>query len=219
MPRSLPDEQSFESSADAPISMEDRVAQTKHYVDLYFAHFHSHWPILHRATFSIPDEPPLLLQAVLMIGLWVSDKIPARQAAIDLHRKLGLWICEQRVCTLISQLQLRPSTNGSGSMGEPWASRNCGGRRAGLYMSHCYLPGYPAISYLFADPGRQRPFSGLELIPFAFRLSNSLWSSQSLSSNQCILLPQYARTIPGCRVDGVYLDWGGRDVPAGAGDV
>jgi hypothetical protein len=85
--------------------MEDRIAQTKHYVNFYFVHFHSHWPILHRATFSIPDEPPLLLQAVLMIGLWVSDKAPARQAAIDLHRKLGFWIREQRVCTLITQLQ------------------------------------------------------------------------------------------------------------------
>jgi hypothetical protein len=77
--------------------MEDRTAQTKHYIDLYFEHFHPHWPILHRATFSIPDEPPLLLQAVLMIGLWVSEKPSARQAAVDLHKKLGLWIREQRV--------------------------------------------------------------------------------------------------------------------------
>lgn len=92
-------------SSDFSVSLEDedRTAQTKHYVNLYFTHFHSHWPILHRATFSIPDEPPLLLQAVLMIGLWVSDKPAARQAAVDLHQKLGLWIREQRVCTLITK--------------------------------------------------------------------------------------------------------------------
>jgi hypothetical protein len=96
--------QRLESSADdsVPLEDEDRAAQTKHYVNLYFTHFHSHWPILHRATFSIPDEPPLLLQAVLMIGLWVSDKPSARQAAVDLHQKLGLWIREQRVCMLIT---------------------------------------------------------------------------------------------------------------------
>lgn len=80
------------------IDLESRAVQTNHYVNLYFAHFHTHWPILHRATFSIPDEPPLLLQAVIAIGLWVSDKSSARQAAVDLHRKIGVWIREQRVC-------------------------------------------------------------------------------------------------------------------------
>ncbi|OOQ81546.1 transcription factor with C2H2 and Zn(2)-Cys(6) DNA binding protein [Penicillium brasilianum] len=95
--RSPSDEQVFAATVDTEVLMEDRTAQTKHYVDLYFEHFHPHWPILHRATFSIPDEPPLLLQAVLMIGLWVSEKPSARQAAVDLHQKLGLWIREQRV--------------------------------------------------------------------------------------------------------------------------
>jgi hypothetical protein len=97
MTRPSPDEQGLAPSVDTTVSVQDRTAQTKRYVDLYFTHFHSHWPILHRATFSIPDEPPLLLQAVLMIGLWVSEKASARQAAVDLHQKLGLWIREQRV--------------------------------------------------------------------------------------------------------------------------
>lgn len=74
----------------------DETAQVKQYVHLYFARFHPHWPILHRATFSIPNEPPLLLQTVLMIGLWVSGKTSARNAAVDLHSKLGLSIHEQR---------------------------------------------------------------------------------------------------------------------------
>lgn len=97
MTRPSPDEQGLAPSVDTTVSVQDRTAQMKRYVDLYFTHFHSHWPILHRATFSIPDEPPLLLQAVLMIGLWVSEKASARQAAVDLHQKLGLWIREQRV--------------------------------------------------------------------------------------------------------------------------
>ncbi|CAG8334358.1 unnamed protein product [Penicillium nalgiovense] len=71
-------------------------ARVDHYIHLYFAHFHQHWPILHRQTFSVPDEPPLLLQAVLMIGLWVSGSPAARQNARNLHSKLGLAISAQR---------------------------------------------------------------------------------------------------------------------------
>jgi hypothetical protein len=68
-----------------------------HYIHLYFVHFHQHWPFLHRSTFSIPDEPPLLLQAVLMIGLWVSGTPTAQQDARHLHTKLGLAISAQKV--------------------------------------------------------------------------------------------------------------------------
>ncbi|KAJ5178462.1 uncharacterized protein N7500_001161 [Penicillium coprophilum] len=74
----------------------ENTAQVDHYIHLYFSHFHQHWPILHRHTFSIPDEPPLLLQAVLMIGLWVSGSPEARQDARDLHYKLGMAISSQR---------------------------------------------------------------------------------------------------------------------------
>ncbi|KAJ5497371.1 hypothetical protein N7463_009358 [Penicillium fimorum] len=71
-------------------------ARVDHYIHLYFTHFHQHWPFLHRQTFSIPDEPPLLLQAVLMIGLWVSGSAAARQDARNLHSKLGQAISAQR---------------------------------------------------------------------------------------------------------------------------
>ncbi|CAG8890365.1 unnamed protein product [Penicillium egyptiacum] len=67
-----------------------------HYIHLYFTHFHQHWPILHRHTFSVPSEPPLLLHAVLMIGLWVSGSPAAQQKARNLHSKLGLAILAQR---------------------------------------------------------------------------------------------------------------------------
>lgn len=111
----LDDKQGHEGGTS--IDTESRAVQTKHYVNLYFAHFHTHWPILHRATFSIPDEPPLLLQAVITIGLWVSDKSSARKAAVELHQKVGVWIREQRVCLTLS-ISFANYTDKPGSMGE-----------------------------------------------------------------------------------------------------
>lgn len=74
-----------------------RIAQVDHYVHLYFTHFHQHWPILHRHTFSVADEPQLLLQAVIMIGLWVSGSPAAQEGARNLHSKLKLAISAQQV--------------------------------------------------------------------------------------------------------------------------
>lgn len=73
------------------------VAQVNHYVHLYFTHFHQHWPILHRHTFSIADEPQLLLHAVIMIGLWVSGSPAAQEGARSLHSKLKMAISAQQV--------------------------------------------------------------------------------------------------------------------------
>jgi hypothetical protein len=78
------------------ISLEITHVRVDHYIQLYFTHFHQNWPILHRHTFSVPDEPPLLLQAVLMIGLWVSGSPTARQNARNLRSKLGLAISAQQ---------------------------------------------------------------------------------------------------------------------------
>ncbi|KAJ0422965.1 hypothetical protein BJY00DRAFT_310566 [Aspergillus carlsbadensis] len=76
-----------------PTSSADKV---QHYVHLYFSHFHSHWPILHRHTFDIAHEPPFLVQAVIMVGLWVSGTASGREAALELHSKLRESILEQR---------------------------------------------------------------------------------------------------------------------------
>ncbi|KAE8343344.1 hypothetical protein BDV24DRAFT_172740 [Aspergillus arachidicola] len=38
------------------------------FVQLYFEHFHQTFPILHRATFNVSEEPPLLMLAVATIG-------------------------------------------------------------------------------------------------------------------------------------------------------
>ncbi|PYI13745.1 hypothetical protein BO86DRAFT_312695 [Aspergillus japonicus CBS 114.51] len=83
-------------SPQSPPSEDDSTSRFTPYVHLYFTHFHPHWPILHRATFSPPDEPLLLLQVVSMIGLWVSDTPSSREAAISLHRKLGSSILAQQ---------------------------------------------------------------------------------------------------------------------------
>ncbi|KAL3464808.1 hypothetical protein BJX64DRAFT_78498 [Aspergillus heterothallicus] len=74
----------------------DSNEKIQHYVHLYFTHFHRHWPILHRHTFDIAHEPPFLVQAVIMVGLWVSGTESGREAAVELHTKLGQSIQEQR---------------------------------------------------------------------------------------------------------------------------
>ncbi|KGO67489.1 Transcription factor, fungi [Penicillium italicum] len=74
-----------------------KIAQVDHYVHLYFTHFHQHWPVLHRHTFSVADEPQLLLHAVIMIGLWVSGSPAAQEDARNLHSKLKLAILAQQV--------------------------------------------------------------------------------------------------------------------------
>ncbi|KAB8219515.1 hypothetical protein BDV33DRAFT_191976 [Aspergillus novoparasiticus] len=38
------------------------------FIQLYFEHFHQTFPILHRATFNMSEEPPLLMLAVATIG-------------------------------------------------------------------------------------------------------------------------------------------------------
>lgn len=76
--------------------------KAQHCVHLYFAHFHRHWPILHQGTFDIAHEPPFLVQAVMMVGLWASGSASAQRAAVELHSRLGPSIQEQRVSTVLS---------------------------------------------------------------------------------------------------------------------
>ncbi|EFQ99573.1 hypothetical protein MGYG_02585 [Nannizzia gypsea CBS 118893] len=66
------------------------------YVEAYFDKFHPSWPFLHRATFDPAYEPPILLQSVLMIGLWVAGGRKLQHAAIELHEKLTTTIHSQR---------------------------------------------------------------------------------------------------------------------------
>ncbi|KAL2866438.1 Zn(II)2Cys6 transcription factor [Aspergillus lucknowensis] len=87
-----------------PTPLHDDLAQRKagrsekqrHYLDLYFRLFHPYWPFLHRASFNDCRETPLLIQSMVVIGLWVSEEPNARAAAIDLHNVLSSAIHQQK---------------------------------------------------------------------------------------------------------------------------
>jgi hypothetical protein len=93
-----------------PRSLTDRVpsptpdqSQTSHpdkgeqYIGLYFEAFHPFWPFIHRGSFNIRREKPLLLQSMIVIGLWTSGEQSAQTAAVELHDRLDLAIRDQKV--------------------------------------------------------------------------------------------------------------------------
>ncbi|KAL2864395.1 Zn(II)2Cys6 transcription factor [Aspergillus lucknowensis] len=61
-----------------------------HYVEIYFAHFHSQWPIVHRPSFNYgkDTQPHVLTLSLVMIGLWVTGETAARSRAENMHDKL-----------------------------------------------------------------------------------------------------------------------------------
>lgn len=69
------------------------------FFDIYFERFHQFWPILHRKTFFIPKEPCILLQSMIMIGLWIKGDEAAKDKAMIFHRKLLSEIQDQKVRT------------------------------------------------------------------------------------------------------------------------
>ncbi|EAW17513.1 C2H2 type zinc finger domain protein [Aspergillus fischeri NRRL 181] len=66
------------------------------YVEIYFKEFHPVWPFLHRATFEPSQEPPILLQSVVMMGLWTTGNVEMQCHAVKLHDKLSSLVYEQR---------------------------------------------------------------------------------------------------------------------------
>ncbi|KAJ5688432.1 hypothetical protein N7536_011051 [Penicillium majusculum] len=96
------------------------IAQVDHYIHLYFTHLHQHWPILHRHTFSVADEPQLLLQAVIMIGLWVSGSPAAQEGARNLHSKLKLAISAQQENWARSPVEGEQDNEGLDSPSSRW---------------------------------------------------------------------------------------------------
>lgn len=67
-----------------------------HFVDVYFCHFHHHWPIVHGPSFRRSMEPQILLLAVVMIGLWVTGETGSQTRAVAMHEKL-LTLLENRM--------------------------------------------------------------------------------------------------------------------------
>lgn len=70
----------------------------REYINRYFEVFHPSWPFIHKGSFNICRETPLLLQAMMVIGMWVSGGQSAQSAAMELHDKLDSAIRDQRVC-------------------------------------------------------------------------------------------------------------------------
>ncbi|PGH27364.1 hypothetical protein AJ80_00842 [Polytolypa hystricis UAMH7299] len=67
------------------------------YINLYFELFQHHWlHFIHKGTFDANNEPPLLVHSMVVIGLWASGEQGAQAAAVSLHGKLGLSICQQK---------------------------------------------------------------------------------------------------------------------------
>ncbi|KAB8263613.1 hypothetical protein BDV32DRAFT_135844 [Aspergillus pseudonomiae] len=58
------------------------------FIDIYFHDFHPTWPFLHWGTFELSKEPCILLQSMLMIGLWIKGDQAARDTAMTFHRNL-----------------------------------------------------------------------------------------------------------------------------------
>jgi hypothetical protein len=67
------------------------------FVDIYFRDFHPIWPILHQGTCDLSKEPCVLLQSMVMIGLWVKGSSESRETAMTFHRKLLSAIHDQKV--------------------------------------------------------------------------------------------------------------------------
>lgn len=91
---------------------------TDDYVEIYFQHFHPEWPFLFRSTFDPETEPGVLVQSVVMLGMWAYGSSESKDMAVNLHRRLESAIQSQRVslfCLLIDLLVLTiyPRANGT----------------------------------------------------------------------------------------------------------
>ncbi|KAL2836073.1 hypothetical protein BJX68DRAFT_274711 [Aspergillus pseudodeflectus] len=71
------------------------------FLNLYFEKFHPYWLFIHQGSFDEKVESPFLVQAMVAIGLWMSDQPATRSAAIDLRNTLALAISQQRVGILL----------------------------------------------------------------------------------------------------------------------
>jgi hypothetical protein len=79
------------------LPLEDSARSAQKYIDIYFNDFHPAWPFLHQGTFKLPEEPCVLLQSMLMIGLWIKGDDTDREKAMTFHHKLLASIEAQRV--------------------------------------------------------------------------------------------------------------------------
>ncbi|KAL4971327.1 hypothetical protein BDW66DRAFT_146309 [Aspergillus desertorum] len=74
----------------------------EYYVGIYFSLFHPQWPIVHRPSFQLGQQPPLTLITTVMIGLWVTGERVARSKAEMMHDKL-LTLLGSRIIRITSR--------------------------------------------------------------------------------------------------------------------
>lgn len=70
---------------------------TEYYVRLYFDHFHPQWPFLFRQSFRSKHEPPVLVLATVMIGLWITGEARLQKLAWEIHSRLRAMLEAQMV--------------------------------------------------------------------------------------------------------------------------
>ncbi|KAL2840295.1 hypothetical protein BJY01DRAFT_236795 [Aspergillus pseudoustus] len=92
---------SSDDSAQTPLDID-------YHVEVYFAHFHSQWPFLHKPSFlrTKSSGPQVLLLTVVMIGLWVTGDVSSRSRAEKMHDKL-VALLENRVGDWKSQKEFK----------------------------------------------------------------------------------------------------------------
>ncbi|KAL4800403.1 hypothetical protein BDV19DRAFT_352931 [Aspergillus venezuelensis] len=72
--------------------------KVQRFLKLYFELFHPHWPFIHQPSFfkNQSYEKPLLVQSMIVIGMWVANVRSMRSAAVELYTTLNSAIYEQR---------------------------------------------------------------------------------------------------------------------------
>ncbi|KAL5342265.1 hypothetical protein BJX70DRAFT_339546 [Aspergillus crustosus] len=82
---------------DSPTQLSERRSEKeRHYLSQYFRLFHPHWSFIHQGSFSDHAETPLLVQSMIVIGLWLSNEDKAKPRAIALHNVLKSAIQDQK---------------------------------------------------------------------------------------------------------------------------
>lgn len=92
-----PESPSLVSHDNPTQSKRSRSERERHFIDLYFKRFHPYWPFIHQGSFREYNEAPLLVQSIVVIGLWLSNEDNAQSRAIALHDLLSSAIHEQKV--------------------------------------------------------------------------------------------------------------------------
>lgn len=96
------DQRDEEKEASVPLDPTLLSEKRDHYIWLYFETFHARWPFIHKGSFDASRETPLLVQSMVVLGMWTSGEETARKAAVDIHNNLDSAIRQQKVSGLPS---------------------------------------------------------------------------------------------------------------------